>query len=107
MCKWNINDADVFLQLKGLNFVPTCNNIDKGQLRMELEAFGRTLRLKWHFRNENEDHHRNMFQSMSKLNPLNKDAATELQLSSLDEKRMKVEVPKDKLNIPTNTEPKV
>ena len=81
--------------------------IDKAQLRIELEAFGRTLRLKWHFRNENKDHHRNMFQSMSKLNPLNKDAATELQLSSLDEKRMKVEVPKDKLNIPTNTEPKV
>ena len=72
---------------------------------MELEAFGRTLRLKWHF--HNEDHHRNMFQSMSKLNPLNKDAAAELQLSSLDEKLMKVEVPKDKLNIPTNTERKV
>ena len=44
---------------------------------------------------------------MSKLNPLYKDAATELQLSSLDEELMKVEVPKDKLNIPTNTERKV
>ena len=50
---------------------------------MELEAFGRMLRLKWHFRNENKDIHRDMFKPKSKFNPHNKDAAIELYLSSL------------------------
>ena len=35
--------------------------MDKAKLKMELEAFGRMLRLKWHFRNENKDIHRDMF----------------------------------------------
>ena len=73
---------------------------------MELEAFGRMLRLKWHFRNENKDIHRDMFKLKSKFNPRNKDAAIELYLSSLEEKLMKVEVPKDKFNILTNSERK-
>ena len=37
---------------KGLNFVPTSSTIDKATLKMELEALGRILRLKWHFGNE-------------------------------------------------------
>ena len=53
---------------------------------MELEAFGRMLRLKWHFRHENKDIHRDMFKPKSKFNPRNKDAAIELYLSSLEEK---------------------
>ena len=65
---------------------------------MELEAFGRMLRLKWHFRNENKDIHRDMFKPKSKINPRNKDAAIELYLSRLEEKLIKVEVPKDKFN---------
>ena len=71
---------------------------------MELEAFGRMLRLKWHFRNENKDIHRDMFKPKSKFNPRNKDAAIELYLSSLEEKLMTVEVPKDKFNNLTNSE---
>ena len=73
---------------------------------MELEAFGRTLLLKWHFRHENKDIHRDMFKPKSKFNPRNKDAAIELYLSSLEEKLMKVEVPKDKFNNLTNSERK-
>ena len=44
--KRNLNDAEIYLLSKGLNFVPTCNNIDKDKLKMELKAFGRMLRLK-------------------------------------------------------------
>ena len=53
-------------------FVSTCNNADKAKLKMELEAFGRMLRLKWHLRNENKDIHRDMFKPKSKFNPRNK-----------------------------------
>ena len=64
---------------------------------MELEAFGRMLRLKWYFRNENKNIHRDMFKSKSKFNPHNNDAAIELYLFSLEEKFLKVKVPKAKL----------
>ena len=69
-----------------------------------MEAFGRMLRLKWYFRNENKDIHRDMFKAKSTFNPRNKDAAIELYLSSLEEKLMKVEVPKDKFNNLTYSE---
>ena len=98
LSKRNLNDAEISLLSKGLNFVPTCNNVDKAKLEMKLRAFGRTLRLNQHFRNENKYIHRNMFKPKSKFNPRNKDAAIELHLSSLEEKLMKVEVPKDKFN---------
>ena len=42
---------------------------------MELEAFARMLCLKWHFCNENNDIHRDMF------NPRNKDEAIVLYLT--------------------------
>ena len=106
LSKRNLNDVEISLLSEGCNFVPTCNNIDKAKLKMELEAFGRMLRLKWHFRNENKDINRYMFKTMSKFNLRNKDAATELSLSSLEEKLMKVEVPKDKFNNLTNSERK-
>ena len=60
------------------------------------------LRLKWHFRNENKDIHGDMFKP--KFNPGNKDAALELYLSSLEERRVKVEVLKDKFDNLTNSE---
>ena len=82
----NLNHAEISLLSKGLNFVPTCNNVDKAKLKMELEAFGRMLRLKLHFRNENKDVHRAMFKPRPKFNPRNEDAAIELYLSCLEEK---------------------
>ena len=72
---------------------------------MELEAFGRILRLKCHFRKENKDIHRDMFKPKSKFNPHN-DAAINLYLSSLEEKLMNVEVLKDKFNNLPNSERK-
>ena len=41
LSKQNPNDAEISLLSKGLNFVPTCNNIDKAKLKMQLKAFGR------------------------------------------------------------------
>ena len=92
LSKRNLNDAEISLLSKRLNFVSACNNIYKAEVKMELEAFGRMLCLKWHFRNENKDIHRDMFKPKSKVNPRNKDADIELYLSSLREKLMKVEV---------------
>ena len=75
---------------KGINFVPTCNNIDKAKLKMELEVVARMVRLKWHFHGENKNIHRDMFKLKSKFNPGNKDTAIELQYSSLEQKLMKL-----------------
>ena len=82
LSKRNLYNAEISLLSKGLYFVPTCNNIYKAKLKMELEAFGRMLCLKCHFRNENMDIHCDMFKLKSKVNPRNKDGA--------------IEVPKDK-----------
>ena len=56
--------------------------------------------------NENKDIHRDMFKPKSKFNPRNKDAPIELHLSSLEEKLMTVEVPKDRFKILTESERK-
>ena len=82
LSKRNFTDAEISLLSKGLNFVPTCNNIGKGKLKMKFVAFGRMLRSKWQFCNENKDIHRDMFKPKSMFNPRNKDAAIELYLSS-------------------------
>ena len=39
LSKRNVNDAEISLLSKELNFVSTCNNIDKAKLKMELKAF--------------------------------------------------------------------
>ena len=51
---------------------------------MELEAFGRMLRLKQHSHNENKDIYRDMSKLKLKFNPRNKDGTIELYLSSLN-----------------------
>ena len=78
LSKRNLNDAEISLLSEVLNFVPTCNNIYKAKLKMGLEVFGRMQCLKWHFRNENKDIHRDMFKPKSKVNPRNKDGAIEI-----------------------------
>ena len=104
MPKQSLNDTEISLLLKGLNFVLTCNNIYKAKFKKELEVFGRMLSFKWHFRNENKDIHCDMFKPKSKVNPCNKGGAIEIHLSSLEEKLLKAEVPKDKFNSLTNSE---
>ena len=94
----NLTGSEMSLLSKGLNFVPTSNTKDKAKLKMELEALGRILRLKWHFRNEENVFDLDQFKPKSTFNPRNKDAAIEVYMSSLEEKLMKIEIPEEKYN---------
>ena len=93
----NLTDSEISLLSKGFNFVPTSNTIDKAKLKTELEALGRILRLKWHFRNEENEFDLDQFKPKSSFNPRNKDG-------SLEEILMKIEIPTDKYNKLTRKE---
>ena len=62
----------------------------KANLKTELEAIGRILRLKWHFRKEENDFGLDQFKPKASFNPHNKDVAIEIYISSLEEKLMKL-----------------
>ena len=94
--RWNLADSGIFLLSEGLNFVTTSNTINKAKLKTELETLDRVLRLKWHFRNEENKFDLDQFKPKSIFNLRNKDAAIEVYMSSLEEKLMKIEIPKDK-----------
>ena len=100
----NLTDSEISLSLKGLNFILTSNTIDKAKLTTKLEALGRILRLKLHFRNEENEFELDQFKPKSNFNPRNKDAAIEIYMSSLEEKLIKLEIPKDKCNSLTSKE---
>ena len=100
----NLTGSEISLLSKGLNFVPTTNTIDKAKLKIELEALGRILRLKWHFRNVENVFDLDQFKPKSTFNPCNKDAAIEVYMSSLEKKLMKINIPKDKCNNLTSKE---
>ena len=93
---WNLTGSEISLLSKGLNFVPTSNTIEKAKLKTELQALGRILKLKRHFRNEENGFDLDQFKPKSTFNPRNKDAAIEVYMSSLEGKLMKTEIPKDK-----------
>ena len=59
--------------------------MNRVKLKEEVEVFGRKLRLKWHFRNEESSGTFNPFRRKSKFNPKGKDAAIEIYLSRLEE----------------------
>ena len=63
---------------------------------MELEALGRILRLKWHFRNEENKFDLDQFKPKFAFNPCNNDSAIKIFMSSLEEKVMEIEIPKAK-----------
>ena len=89
LSKRNLTENEISLLSKGLNFIPTCNKVDVAQLKLELELFGRMLRLKWHFRDDKRDLPINPFKTKSTFNPRSKDAAIEKYLRSLEEKLLK------------------
>ena len=93
-----LSKSEVSLLSKGLKVIPKSNTIDKAKLKIELEAFGRMLRLKWFFRDDEKEFNPDKFKPKSIFNPRNKDAAIEIYLSSLEEKLMSIEIPKDKYN---------
>ena len=74
----NLTGFEISLLSKGLNFVPTSNKIDKAKLETELDALGRILRIKWHFRKIENEFDLDKFKPKSTFNPRNKDAATEV-----------------------------
>ena len=86
-----------------MKFIPT-SNTDKAKLKIELEAFGRMLRLKWFLRDDEKEFNHDKFKPKSTFNSRNKDAAIEIYLSSLEEKLMSIEIPKDKYNNLTREE---
>ena len=81
-----LSKAEVSLLAKGLKFWPTPNSVDKSVLKEDLEKFSRTLRLKWHYRNDEWTFDPNPFRPKSKFNPSKTDAAIELYLSHIEEK---------------------
>ena len=94
-----LTKSEILLLPKGLKFVPTPNGIDKAKLKQELEVFGRKLRLMWHFRNDERTFDCNKkFRPKSTFNPKNKDVIIETYLSSLEEKLLDIDIPKDKFN---------
>ena len=104
LSKRKVSESEISFLSKGLNFIPTCNKVDLAKLKLELEQFGRMVCLKWHFRNDKRDIPINPFKTKSTFNPRNKDVAIEIYLRSLEEKLLKIEVPKDKFNNLTKRE---
>ena len=78
-----MSGAEVSLLPKGLKFCPTPNTIGKPILKEYLEKFGRNLRLKWHYRNDNRIFDPNPFKPKSKFNPPRKVSAIKLYVSDL------------------------
>ena len=74
---------------KGLNFCPTPNSIDKAKVKQDLEAFGRRLRLKWNFRNDERGFSTNPFRKKSTYNPKGS-AAIEVYLSIIEGRIMEI-----------------
>ena len=94
-----LTKSEISLLSKRLKFVPTPNRIDKAKLKQELEVFGRKLRLMWHFRNDEKIFDCDAkFRPKSTFNPKNKDVITGTYLSSLEEKLLDIDIPKDKFN---------
>ena len=50
-----LSEEDISLLSKGLKFSPTPTDIDKSQLKSDIEAYKRRMRLRWFFRNEEKD----------------------------------------------------
>ena len=56
-----LTEAEVSVLSKGLKFFPTAKGIDRAKIKEDLEEFGRRLRLKWHYRNEEDEFSFNPF----------------------------------------------
>ena len=76
-----LTKSELLLLSKGRKFVPTPNRINQAKIKQELEVFGRKLRLRWHFRNDERIFDCNTkFRPKSTFNPKNKDVIIETYL---------------------------
>ena len=73
LSKRKLSKSKISFLSKGSKFIPTSNTIDEAKLKIELEAFGRMLRLKWLFRNIEKELNPDKFKIKSTFNPRNKD----------------------------------
>ena len=82
-----LSEEDISLLSKGLKFSPTPTDIDKAQLKSDLEAFNRRMRLRWHFRNNEDDYvpdKDSSFKTKSTWQPPKDDPVLENHLSLLE-----------------------
>ena len=92
LSKRALSDAEISVLSKGLKFVSTPKEVDFSQIKIDLENFGRRLRLKWYFRDSEEFSKVPVFRPRSKFNPRHKDVAIEVYLSKLEDELMKLSV---------------
>ena len=85
LSRGNVTNDEISLLSKGLKFVPTPRGLNKALIKEELEAYGRKLRLMWHFRNDERELSYDPFKKKPKFDLKRKDAAIELYLSCLEE----------------------
>ena len=84
-----LTEAEVSVLSKGLKFCPTAKEIDRAKIKEDLEKFGRRLRLKWYYRNEEQEFSTNPFRKKSSFNPKH-DAAIEVYLSVIEQQIMDI-----------------
>ena len=92
LSKRALTESEISISSKGLKFVTTSKETDYSQIKINLENFGRRLRLKWHFRESESFSEYPVFKPRSKFNPRNKDVAIEVYLSKLQEEIMNISV---------------
>ena len=84
LSKQNFAKDKISFLSKGIKYFPTPKYFNKVLLRGVLENFGRKLRFKWFFCNDERQFDINPFKEKSKSNPGN-DAAIKFHLSRLEE----------------------
>ena len=89
-----LSEADINLLSKGLKFSPTPTDINKAELKEDLEVFKRRIRLKWHFKDNEDirdkDKDINKFKIKSNWQPPKSDPLLENYLSLLEKEVMSV-----------------
>ena len=85
-----LSEAEVSVLSKGLKFVSTPKELDYSQIKIDLENFGRRLRLKWWFKDEEDFSEILVFRPRSKFNPRHKDVAIGVYLSKIEDEIMKL-----------------
>ena len=85
-----LSQHEISVLSKGLKFVATPKEIYYSKVKIDLENFGRRLRLKWYFKENEYFYEVPAFRPKSKFNPRNKDVAIEVFLSKLEDELMKI-----------------
>ena len=89
LSKKELSEDDVSLLSKGLKFCPTPKEIDKAELRADLEEFKRRIRLKWHFKDNNKTE-KQLFRNRSNWQPPKNNLLLENYLSLVENEVMSV-----------------